>query len=155
MTDLTTLRELEKSLEEATGPDPIIDFHMARMFDKDLARDTDGFIAVDWGAGEYILSYQGGMGRQRRGYIGRHMVAPATFSLVCALTLLDGQFPRCGYLLGRGRTRPDEPLYGAQIFERELSERKDNPIAEAEHEASLAIALLLALIRALIARGEP
>jgi len=47
--------------------------------------------------------------------------------------------------MGKGRTRPDEPLYGAQILDGERA------IAEAENDASPALALLCAALKARLA----
>lgn len=69
-----------------------------------------------------------------------HEEPPAfTASVDCALTLIpDGMW----WLIGKGRTRPDEPLYGVQILDGE------RVVAEAETEASAALAICAASLRA-------
>lgn len=74
-----------------------------------------------------------------------------TASLDAAIALAERILPGCGLLLGKGRTRPDEPLFGAQIYATAMGYRDEEPVAEAEHNSSLALALCLAIIRALIA----
>jgi hypothetical protein len=46
------------------------------------------------------------------------------------------------WLIAKGVTRPDEPMYGAQIL------AGTDVIAEAEHNANPAIALVIAILRA-------
>lgn len=73
---------------------------------------------------------------------------PYTRSFDSALTLLpEGKW----WLVGPGRTRADEPLYGAAIYEPVIGE--PNLIAEGEHEASAALALCIACLRARQALG--
>lgn len=69
---------------------------------------------------------------------------PYTTSFDAALALVDRLLPGAWYLIGKGKTRAAEPLYGAQIMF-----GSDDVIGEGEHDASLAIALCLALFRAL------
>lgn len=56
------------------------------------------------------------------------------------------------YLAGKGKTREDEPLYGAQILGGEILER-DTVIAEGEHDAHQALAICIAAIRARVAQA--
>lgn len=58
-----------------------------------------------------------------------------------ALSLMP---PDLYWLVGKGKDTEAEPLYGAQVFRFEGGE----PIAEAEHDRTLAIAICLAAIRA-------
>lgn len=52
-----------------------------------------------------------------------------------------GRIPReLSFLIGRGRTRPDEPLYGAAIYRDGIYDL-DQPIAEGESDESLADAV--------------
>ena len=62
-----------------------------------------------------------------------------TRSLDAAMTLIPAnRF----WLLGKGRTRPDEPMYGAQILD------GGYVIAESENDASPALALCAAVLKA-------
>lgn len=67
-------------------------------------------------------------------------VPPLTASIDAALTLLP---ERCGWIVGNGRVRHDEPLGGARI----TSLDGDTVIAEAE-AATPCLALLAAILRA-------
>lgn len=70
-----------------------------------------------------------------------YQVARYTASLDAALTLIpENQW----FLMGAGKTRPDEPLYGVQI----IRQNSDTVIAEAEHDGGLAIALCISALRA-------
>ena len=51
----------------------------------------------------------------------------------------------CAYILGRSKTQPDEPQFGAQVF-RDMSGLE--VLGEGESDAHLAIALLLAILQA-------
>lgn len=69
-----------------------------------------------------------------------------------ALWLLDVMLPGTFFLFGKGRTRPDEPLFGFQILTSEVVMGENEVIAEAEHDCA-AICILIALLRALDVQG--
>lgn len=75
-----------------------------------------------------------------------------TRSLDAAIALCERVLWGRGLLIGKGRTRPDEPLWGVQILASdENEERREMPVlAEAEANTP-ALALCLAIVRALIA----
>lgn len=70
-----------------------------------------------------------------------------TVSLDAATALVERVLPGAWYLIGMGKTRSTEPLYGAQIMF-----GSNEMLGEGEHDATLAIALCIALLRALEAR---
>lgn len=65
-----------------------------------------------------------------------------------ALALAERCLPQANWIIGRGRTRPDEPLYGARLLD------GTTEIGDGEHKASPAMALLSALMDALTNQGE-
>lgn len=67
-----------------------------------------------------------------------------TASLEAVLAAIDARFPDAYYVLGKGRSRPDEPLWGAGIYD-----HGGNALTEDEHVENLALAALLALLNAL------
>lgn len=75
-----------------------------------------------------------------RGYFEQPALGIYTFSrsMGAAMTLIPGGY---WWTIGKGRTRPDEPLYGAQLFDGE------DLVSEAEHEASIALAIVLACLK--------
>lgn len=83
-------------------------------------------------------------------YLTCDMVACYTSSVDAAIGLAEKMLPGHGRLTGKGRTRPDEPLYGAQIFDVEFAPAltPQNLIGEAEHGVE-AIALVIAVLRAI------
>lgn len=120
--------DLAARCETAEGPDRALDAAIARAIRWD--QDETG----EWHAAGVFFN---------DGTIRRTSYAvdlPAfTASVDCALTLVsDGMW----WLIGKGRTRPDEPLYGVQILDGE------RVVAEAETEASAALAICAAALRA-------
>jgi hypothetical protein len=78
-------------------------------------------------------------------------VAPDyTTSLDAVTDLVERMLPGGSWFVGRGRTRPDEPLGGARVF---ADEAGDDCIGEAEAHTP-ARALLAAFCRAMHAQGE-
>ncbi|WP_104662804.1 hypothetical protein [Ensifer adhaerens] len=116
---MTELDELISRLEKATGPD-------ARL-------DTDIMIALgqwthrDW----WSFDYQ------------KHTPANLTSSLDAAIALADKVLPGAWYHVAKGKTRTDEPLYGAALMFFE------EPIGQGETDASAAAALCVAILKAL------
>ena len=70
-----------------------------------------------------------------------------TVSVDAAMTLMPDKLY---WLLGKGRTRPDEPIYGAQAFR----PGNDVTVGEAETDTSAAAALCAVAIRARAAMVE-
>lgn len=68
---------------------------------------------------------------------------PYTASLDSSIAVMDITLPGAWYLLGKGKTRSTEPLYGAQVMF-----GSDEVLGEGEHDATPAIALLIALLKA-------
>jgi hypothetical protein len=60
-----------------------------------------------------------------------------TYSLDTAMTLIQDDL---WWVLAKGRTRPDEPLYGVQLL------KSDDVVAETEHE-NFALAIVLAALK--------
>lgn len=76
-------------------------------------------------------------------------VTPVTTSIDAAVALAERVLPGCYWLLGKGRNRPDEPLYGVQIMKGEAVNFVDAQDVSAETEAATpALALCAAIIRA-------
>lgn len=73
---------------------------------------------------------------------------PYTTSLDSAATLTDGKW----WTAGPGKTREDEPLYGAAIYKPVIGEPQ--LIASGEHDATPALALCIAALKARAA-GPP
>lgn len=80
--------------------------------------------------------------------------APFTASLDAAIALCERVLWGRGLFLAKGRCRPSEPLWGAQILASDENyEQREMPvIAEAEADTA-ALALCLATVRALIAEA--
>lgn len=76
-----------------------------------------------------------------------------TYSLDATLALAEKLLPDAEYVIGKGKLRPDESLYGA-ILRRPGStvDALAPDLGVGEHDASLALALLAALFAALIAQ---
>lgn len=116
MTDLTTLRDLEKRLEEATGPDRALGFKLSIALQ---APKYDG-TAEQWFGNK----------------------SDPTRSIDAAIDLVERVLPDAEWFI-EGPKPSVVTLHGVDVDE-------DLHVA-----ASPALALCLALIRALIARGEP
>lgn len=76
-------------------------------------------------------------------YVDEHIVDKFTASVDAALSLAERVLPGTWYLLGKGKTRSDEALYGAQILF-----GTDEVMGDGEHDGSPAIALIIAILRA-------
>lgn len=72
---------------------------------------------------------------------------PYTGSLEVALSLIDAED---GYIFGRGRVRPDEPLYGCVLLPAGALD-VDDAVAEAQHDVA-AIVVLIAVFTARLRR---
>lgn len=136
----TGMTDLAARCQTAEGPGRALDVGIAEFMGKVLmpwhaiAQDDGCFmrrVGDTWL--EITHSKVSGMWPTDR-YIPRY-----TASIDAALTLIpDGMW----WLIGKGRTRPDEPLYGVQILDGE------RVVAEAETEASAALAICAAALRA-------
>lgn len=74
---------------------------------------------------------------------------PFTTSIDAALALVERVLPGAWFTFGKGRTRPDEPLYGAILFADDMRPDGLHPqLGEGEHEHSLVLAVLIALLKA-------
>ena len=130
MTDLTSLIE---KLEQAEGPKRELDFWLSvRVFDP--SSHTDDELQADI---ELV------------GIEGMVIEAPFTSSIDAAVSLAERVLPGCFYLASKGKTRHDEPLYAAQIMF-----GTDEVMGEAESDASLAVAIVAATLRALQQKGS-
>lgn len=130
---LTALKSLEERLAKATGPD--------MYTDSEIAAEIAGFARC------HIASCG------ERGTV--HNAPPYTASKDSCFALLDAALPDYEWMMARGRTRHDEPLYGFQIFPPGSGRmiQMPSPVAEAESNDLLS-ALCLAIIRARIAQEE-
>lgn len=158
--DLKALRDLDKRLAEAKGPHRELD---AAIFNA-LPFDDGGFRAYKednctkleaWG---FEPRFFDGWVIRRTTVLDDNYPDPLdkfTASLDAAVALVERVLWGRGLLIGRGRTRPSEPLWGAQILASDENEEcREMPIlAEAESDTA-ALALCLACVRALIAQGE-
>lgn len=86
---------LAKRAEDATGPDREIDLSLARIFNAVVLRQRDD----DSGADEYT-----------------HW--KFTSSLDDIIALIEREFPQSAIVTAKGKSRNDEPLYGAIIYDR-------------------------------------
>ena len=146
MVSADKLRALLARVESASGPDCEIDCALFCAF----------AMPKEW-CGSLIISHF----RDLRGTYGyntadgmRHLEAQTvpryTSSTDAAIGLCEQVLPGIFYLLGKGKTRKDEPPYGAQLLF-----GIDEVISSAEHSASLPLALCAALLKAPIADPTP
>lgn len=82
----------------------------------------------------------------------RHLDAlrppPILTSIDASLSLVERMLPGSFYFLGKGKLKPDEPLFAAQIYKPgDIGD--EGLLGEAEHASSQPRALLIALLRAL------
>lgn len=136
--DLTALIE---RVEKATGPDSALDVAIACTL-------LDARQHKAWNAAN---------GFRPRGapplpdvvFWMRH-ARPYTSSLDAALALVEEILPGKYWYVCAGRARVGEPLYGAQIVDKDANGvSHDEPMGIAEHDHSAPLALILALLRAL------
>lgn len=126
---MNEIEGLIERLEKATGPDRELDAHLLGYF----GWRTDGFGRAIDPDGLPCLT-----------------IPDLLASLDAALALVERVRPGAWYRLGCGRNHPDEPLYGAQLLLPDVPGDEDGAvIGEGEHEASLALAVLIALLRTL------
>lgn len=123
------MTDLLSRISAAAGPSRELDAEIALAHGWKQERDT--FIGDCWKSPQ-----------------GRYQPGPPRYteSIDAALTLVPkGLF----WLIGYGKTRPDEPLYGAQILSpSEDWTEPDSVISEGESNATPAIALVIACLKA-------
>lgn len=127
MTVSTALKELEKRLSEASGAYEEIDRPLAEAIDRAFPFETD--------PGTRYLIIQAVRG-----------------SLDAAVSLCERVLPGSGWLVGRGRLTPSEPLFGATVYATDMADEPEE-LGGAEGP-SPALALCLAAVRALIAKEK-
>lgn len=150
--DLKALRELEKRLAEAKGPDRVTDFYLAALTDKQMADDLSIMNGITYSSdGEFVLTFKAASGALGRGFYGDHMAPPATASLDAAVALVERVLPNIAWRVTKkldGKCyallqRLDEDVEGGFDI---WAESKDFPTAP--------LAMCAALLTALIAQGE-
>ena len=124
---MTDFADLIARLEAATGPD--------RALDAEIARDVCGLVIHEWP--DWIARTSA-----MHDFPALWPTPFYTESVDAAMTLIPDGF---WWTVGAGRTRPDEPLYGAFIYD------GDDLVGSGETEVSAAIALCVAALKA---RGE-
>lgn len=153
MTVSTALKELEKLLSEARGPDREIDFRIAALTDEQMAADLRVADGITYSSnGEFVLTFKSPAGKLGRGFYGNHMVPQFTHSLDAAVSFCERVLPGSGWLVGRGRLTPSEPLFGATVYATDMADEPEE-LGGAEGP-SPALALCLAAVRALIAKEK-
>lgn len=116
-------------------------------FGPDRGLDCDIFVAT--AESPFVSYYPDCVLATLGGFVARLEVSDIqsfTGSVDHALALLP---PDCDWLIGRGQTVPDEPPYGAQVFNASSGRMVEMPppIAESEHPV-LAIAICIAALKA-------
>lgn len=145
MTDLTSLIE---KLEKAEGASRGLDAEISAVVEPHHF-DAPGFTPIRpipnfrYDFGENVIRFEGG------GLMDVRFFPPVTSSIDAAVSLADRLLPGCFYLASKGKTRHDEPLYAAQIMF-----GTDEVMGEAESDASLAVAIVAATLRALQQKGS-
>lgn len=132
------LAELIERVEALDGPDREVD----ALVEIELRRQQAYQVGLN---DEQRAKWRpvGGKGEVEEG--GARYHSPVyTASLDAAVALVDRALPGSWYLIGKGKTRATEPLYGAQIMF-----GSDEVIGEGEHDASPSIALVLATLKAM------
>jgi hypothetical protein len=79
------------------------------------------------------------------------IVQRATSSVDHVVMLAGCVMPGCAWMVAKGRLTDGEPMFAANVWR---SATDKGPAGEAEHNASPALALLCALLKALIANEE-
>lgn len=127
------LTALIARVERATGPNLATEISIAILLDT----APEGFLYVEETQGwqRYIPA---------RDSVEFWMPPAYTASLDATLALVDRKLPGIYWHIARGKTRPSEPMFGA-----ELVTTAGNQIVAVEHDHSAPLALILALLRAL------
>lgn len=152
---MADLAELLARVKAATGPDRELD---ALVWASTLPSDgigLDGYGLPDGSHFEHEADEDGSVSQYvildgKSHKRARRSAPDFTASIDAALALVERMLPGTCWLMAKGRTRPDEPLYGIQL----IQEGADDAIAdEAEHEC-VELAILAALLTALIHQAE-
>ncbi|MGV6875873.1 hypothetical protein ACUSIJ_24710 [Pseudochelatococcus sp. B33] len=146
--DLPTLRDLLVRVETADGPDRELDAKIQIAFIPDYGS------RVELSPAKFVRFED--VWRRNRAQHLNHANNVADWwncpkysaSIDAAVALIERALPGAFYFFGKGRLTPGEPLYGARVTP------ADGEEFDAEHEASLTLAILSALLKALIAREE-
>lgn len=149
MTVSTALKELEKRLSEASGPDREIDFRIAALTDEQMAADLRVADGLTYSSnGEFVLTFKSPAGKLGRGFYGNHMVPQFTHSLDAAVSLCARVLPdfsrACAVYFLDGKRTHVWTIRGQDTDGPGFAGIRDND----------ALALCLAVVRALMER-EP
>lgn len=131
-------------LEKATKPNRYDDCHLWVV-----AKGGDARMVVCDSSEKSFVWERGIDGMWIRAVVEFRDVPKYTASVDAAIALAERVLPGCFYLIGKGKTRHDEPPFAAQILF-----GTDEVLGEAETDASLPIAICLATLRALQSKGE-
>jgi hypothetical protein len=144
-----SISDLLARVQAATGPDRVLDLLIfaATTPDHTMMLDpgsTDGVRGSSFGpASEFdLMNWEGREDRAAK----YHAPPEYTRSVDDALALVERLLPGFWYVLGRGRSRPDEPLYGVALYAGDPDPVRDGHLGEGEHEASAPLAILTALL---------
>jgi hypothetical protein len=141
---MISLPDLLARVEAAEGPDRELDCRIACAVDPGLKGEWQ-VVKPPFYDPERYFSGQPGMD-----WIGYDLLnnAPVyTASLDATLALVERVLPGCWYIIGKGKLKASEPLYGAQLLFGD-----SEVLGEGESDANLPLALLCALLKVLIAK---
>jgi len=137
---MMTINDLIFRVKQATGSDPRLNAEIACAFIFTDCRPAD---PNDFG-GKYGYQPES-IFIENSGFL---LADNFTGSVDDALCLLDRLKPGCFYLLGRGKTRHDEPPYGAQLM------FGSDEILGFGEAPTMPLAIILALLEAVKADGQ-
>lgn len=140
MSDQADLRDLLARVEAATGPDREIDRAIWRHFNPIKLERRVSDVQLPEGFGKGPLND------------ALDPTPMLTSSVDAALALVERKLPGRGIVMGLGKNSPDEPIAGAAIIFNGL--HPDSGDAGEAEVATLPIAVLSALLRALIHQGH-
>lgn len=134
-----TIEELIEALQKAEGPSRELDVRL--HFTLHEQKRVISIKSInDCGDGHYSVE---GINVSGQRCIYGDDIPLYTASVDAAMALSERVIPGCFYLVGKGKTRADEPLYGAQIMF-----GSNEVMGAGETDASSAIALVLATLKA-------
>ena len=138
---MTTLDELIERVERASGPDRVIDFHLATLTNKQMADDLLIADNITYSSDcEFVLTFTAANAALGRGYYGNHMIPEYTASLDAAVALCERVLP--GYFWGVNSNKYEIGNRIAWVAEIYTSE----PAIEARAHSE-ALALVAAVLR--------
>jgi len=152
---MISIGELIDQLEKAAGPDRWLDARLDAAFRVGAEKMRNGSYQWAWDNFPVWAPH-----KQRRGACGlQHTEGELgmiwdslefTASVDAAIALCERVLPGRGRSMSKGRTRPDEPLYGCQIYASDYAPGEDDLVvlSEAEHEVE-AICLCIAILKAI------